>query len=95
MNRKATNIKYVGSFLKEINPLFSVGKLQRNKLMRRFIGQQDQNDGNAIERCGPSSPQKHITKESDGFHNHSNLLTMVRFYTNDLTVFPKPRVVQV
>ena len=31
--------------------------------------------GNAIERCAPSSPQKHITKESDGFHNYSTLLT--------------------
>ena len=41
------------------------------------MGQQDQNDGNAIERCASSGPQKHITKESVGFHNHSNLLTMI------------------
>ena len=27
---------YVGSFLKEHNPLFSVGKLRQNKLMQRF-----------------------------------------------------------
>ena len=41
---KATNIKYknhsakvyVGSSLKVHNPLFSVGKLRRNKMMRRF-----------------------------------------------------------
>jgi len=30
-----------------------------------------------MELCEPSSPQKHTTKASDGFHNHSNLLTTV------------------
>ena len=58
------------------NPLFSVGKLQPNNLCNVFIGQWDQNDGNAIERCPPSGPQKHITK---GFHNHSNLLNVQCF----------------
>ena len=43
-----------------------------------FIGQQDQNDRNSIGRCAPSGPQKHVTKESDGLHNHSTLLTTVR-----------------
>lgn len=42
-----------------------------------FIGQQDQNDSNSIERCAPSGPQKHVTKKSDGLHNHSTLLTKV------------------
>lgn len=42
-----------------------------------FIGQQDQNDSNSIERCAPSGPQKHVTKKSDGLHNHSTLLTTV------------------
>ena len=36
------------------------------------IGQYNQNDRNSFERCALSGPQKHITKESDGFH----LLTM-------------------
>lgn len=43
-----------------------------------FIGQQDQNDSNSIEPCAPSGAQKHVTKESDGPHNHSTLLTTVR-----------------
>ena len=42
-----------------------------------FIGQQDQNDSNSIERCAPSGPQKHVTKKYDGLHNHSTLLTTV------------------
>ena len=42
-----------------------------------FIGQYNQNARNALERCAPSGSQKHTTKESDRFHNHSNLLTMV------------------
>ena len=33
---------------------------------------------NSFERCALSGPQKHITKESDGFHNHSTQLTMMR-----------------
>ena len=37
-------------------------------------------DRNAIERCAPSGPQKHITKESEGFHNHSNRLAMVKVF---------------
>ena len=40
------------------------------------MSQYDQNARNAVERCAPSGPQKHTTKESDGFHNHSNLLAM-------------------
>ena len=40
-----------------------------------FIGQYNKNARNAIERCAPSGPQKHTTKES-GFHNHSTPLTM-------------------
>ena len=42
-----------------------------------FIGQYNQNDRNSFERCALSGPQKHITKESDGFHNHSTQLTMI------------------
>ena len=34
--------------------------------------------GNAIEFCAPSGPQRHITSASDGLHNHSKLLTMVK-----------------
>ena len=63
---------YVQSTVKVHNPLFSVGKLLRNV----FIGQYNQNDRNSFERCALSGPQKHITKESDGFHNHSTQLTM-------------------
>ena len=36
------------------------------------IGQYDQNDRNAIKRCAPPGPQKHITKKSEGlpaFHS--------------------------
>ena len=44
--------------------------------MQRFFGQYNQNDRNSFERCALSGPQKHITKESDGFHNHSTQLTM-------------------
>ena len=51
-------VVYVGSTVNVHNPLFSVGKLLRNKLM-----------------------QKHITKESDGFHNHSTQLAMVKVKT--------------
>ena len=42
-----------------------------------FIGQKYQNFRNAIERCAHSSPQKLITKASDGLHYHSTVLTMV------------------
>ena len=55
------------------NPLFSVGKLLQSKLTGRFYWSVDQNDGNAIERCSSSGPQKHITTASDGLHNHSKL----------------------
>ena len=44
--------------------------------MQRF-GQYNQNDRNSFECCALSGPQKHITKETDGFHNHSTQLTMV------------------
>ena len=40
------------------------------------MGQYDQNARHAVERCAPSGPQKHTTKESDRFYNHSNQLTM-------------------
>ena len=39
-------------------------------------GQYNQNDRNSFERCALSGAQKHITKESDGFHNHSTQLAM-------------------
>ena len=45
--------------------------------MQRFYWSENQNARSAIERCAPSGPQKHITKETDGFHNHSNLITIV------------------
>ena len=70
-------VVYVGSSLKVHNPLFSFGKLRRSKLMGLFYWSVDQNDGNAIEHCTPSGPQKYITKASDGLHNNSKLLTMV------------------
>ena len=41
-------------------------------------GQYNQNERNAFERSALSGQQKHITKESDGFHNHSTQLTMTR-----------------
>ena len=63
-----------GSTLKVHNPLFSLGKLLRNKSMSRLYC--NQNDRNAFERCALSGPLKHITKERDGFHNHSTQLTM-------------------
>ena len=31
-----------------------------------------------MERCAPSGPQKHLTKDSDRLYNHSNLLTMIK-----------------
>ena len=37
----------------------------------------DMVDRNSFERCALSGPQKHRTKESDGFHNHSTQLTML------------------
>ena len=50
--------------MKVYNPLFSFGKLRqllrRSKLMGRFYRSVDRNDGNAIERCAPSGPQKYI-----------------------------------
>ena len=62
----------------KVNPLFSVGKLLQNKFMQRFVGQYNQNERNAFECCVLSGPQKHKTKESDGFHNHSTQLTMIK-----------------
>ena len=44
---------------------------------------------NAIKRCAPSSRQKHITKESDGFHNHSNILTMFEVIWKQFRVWLK------
>ena len=67
---------YVGRTVKVHNPLFSVGKLLRNNERNVFISQYNQNDSNSFKRCALSGPQKHITKESDGFHNHSTQLTM-------------------
>ena len=63
--------------MKVHNPLSSVGKLLRNKLMQRFYWSIQSNDRNSFERCALSGPQKHITKESDEFHNHSTELTML------------------
>ena len=42
-----------------------------------FISQKYQNFRIAIERSAHSSPQKLITKASDGLHYHSTVLTMV------------------
>ena len=61
----------------EHNPLFLFTNYDGINESDVFIGQQDQNDSNCIERCAPSGPQKHVTKESDGPHNHSPLLTTV------------------
>ena len=44
--------------------------------MQRFYWSIQSND--TFERCALSGPEKHITKESDGFHNHSTQLTMGR-----------------
>ena len=44
----------------------------------------NQNDRDATERCAPSSPQKHITKESGGVHNCSTLLIMLKGHTIEL-----------
>ena len=44
--------------------------------MRRFYWSKNRNERNAMNVCAPSSPQKHITKESDGLHNDSTLLTI-------------------
>ena len=46
--------------------------------MQRFVGQYNQTERNAFECCVLSGPQKHITKECDGFHNHSTQLTMIK-----------------
>ena len=48
--------------------------------MGLFYWSVDQNDGNVIEHCTPSGPQKYITKASAGLHNNSKLLTMVITY---------------
>ena len=61
----------------EHNPLFLFTNDDGINESDVFVGQQDQNDSNCIERCAPSGPQKHVTKESDGPHNHSTLLTTV------------------
>ena len=41
------------------------------------------NGRNVTERCRPSSLQKHITKESDGVHNCSTLLIMLKGQTRE------------
>ena len=61
--------------LMEHNSLFLLTNYDGINESDVFIGQQDQNDSNSIERCAPSGPQKHVTKKSDGLHNHSTLLT--------------------
>ena len=62
----------------EHNPLFLFTNYDGINEYDVFIGQQDQNDSNSIERCASSGPQKHVTKKSDRLHNHSTLLTTVR-----------------
>ena len=54
-----------------------------------FIGQYNQNDRNSFECCALSGPQKHITKESDWFHNHSTQLTMMITYHLAISIFVK------
>ena len=44
-----------------------------------FIGPQDQSVRNIVERSAPPGLQKHISDDSDGFHNHSTLLSMSKF----------------
>ena len=44
-----------------------------------FIGPQDQSVRNTIERSAPPGLQKRISDHSDGFHNHSTLLSMSKF----------------
>ena len=54
----------------------------RKKINATFLLVNDINGRNVIERCTPSGPQKCITKDSFGIHNHSTLLTM-----SELTIF--------
>ena len=56
--------------------------------MQRFYWSYNQNDRNSFERCALSGPQKHITKESDGFHNHSTQLTML-MHRNQIPHLPE------
>ena len=48
-----------------------------------FVGKYDQNVRNAFERCAPSGVQKHITKESDGVHDHATVFTMFKLRGNN------------
>ena len=51
------------------NPCFLLANCDGiNKKCDVFIGQYDQNARNAIERCAPSGPQKHITKEQRSYN---------------------------
>ena len=52
--------------------------------MQVFIGQCNQNERNAFECCALSGPQKHITKESDRFHNRSTQLIINKLLMNYL-----------
>ena len=51
---------------------------RRSEVLNFFSGLFTQlHTRNGFESCAPPGPQKHVTKESDGFHNQSNLLSMV------------------
>ena len=65
---------YVRSTLKVHNPLFSVGKLLRNKLMQRFYWSIQSNERNAFERCALSGR----------FHNRSTQLILNKLLMNYL-----------
>ena len=70
-------VVYVGSSLKLHNPLFSFGKLRQNKLMQRFYWSIRSKRWECFWTLCTFRWQKYITKESDRFHNHPALLTML------------------
>ena len=45
-----------------------------------------------MQRWASSGPQKYITKDSDGFHNHFTPLTMIELRTCHLVILPKIHV---
>ena len=59
------------------SPLLSVGKLLRNKLVQHFYWSIQSKWKECFGALCTFRPTKHITKESDGFHNHSTQLTMI------------------
>ena len=80
---------YVGSFLKEHYPLFSVSKLWRNKeinatfLLVKML---------EMQRWASSGPQKYTSKDSDRFHNHFTPLTMIELRICHLVLLLKIHV---